>query len=173
MTNYNPFKPRDRSHYEHFRSYHQAIYHHVEPTSVTAFAAPVRERALHALVVILCRFWGGAEMRDSPSQPPNRELVQRVKECIRERVLSVDRDEWPGTDALIDEIIRKWSNAPPPRYGGFGPPSEDMPLMYPAGAQRHPLWYDWPYPTPSSMRNVDADCAARPLTGGYGESAIF
>lgn len=173
VTNYNPFKPRDRSHYEHFRSYHQAIYHHVEPTSVTAFAAPVRERALHALVVILCRFWGGAEMRDSPSQPPNRELVQRVKECIRERVLSVDRDEWPGTDALIDEIIRKWSNAPPPRYGGFGPPSEDMPLMYPAGAQRHPLWYDWPYPTPSSMRNVDADCAARPLTGGYGESAIF
>ena len=37
--------------------------------------------------------------------------------------------------------------------------------MYPAGAQRHPLWYDWPFPTPSSMRNVDADCAARPVGG--------
>ena len=37
VTNYNPFKPRDRSHYEHFRSYHQGIYQHVEPTSVHAF----------------------------------------------------------------------------------------------------------------------------------------
>ena len=42
VTNYNPFKPRDRSHYEHFRSYHHGIYKHVEPTSVTPFAVPVR-----------------------------------------------------------------------------------------------------------------------------------
>ena len=45
VTNFNPFKPRDRSHYEHFKSYHQSIYRHVEPTSVTPFSVPVRERA--------------------------------------------------------------------------------------------------------------------------------
>ena len=45
---YNTGKPRDRSHYEHFRSFHASIYRHVEPTSVTPFATPVRERALHA-----------------------------------------------------------------------------------------------------------------------------
>ena len=173
VINYNPSRPRDRSHYEHFRSYHHAIYQHVEPTSVTAFAAPVRERALHALVVILCRFWGAAELRNNPRSPPSHELVQRIKDCIRERVLSVDPDEWPKTNVLIDEIIRKWSTAPPPRYGAFGPPSEEMPLMYPAGGQRHPLWYGQPYPTPSSMRNVDADCAARPLQGGYGERVLI
>ena len=173
VTNYNPFKPRDRSHYEHFRSYHHSIYQHVEPTSVTPFAVPVRERALHALVVILCRFWGDGDLRARPNHPPDPGVVHRIKETIRERVMSSDPDEWPGTENLIDAIVRKWSDAPPPRYGGFGPPSEEMPLMYPAGAQRHPLWYDWPYPTPSSMRNVDADCAARPLAGGYGEGAIF
>ena len=172
VTNYNPFKPRDRSHYEHFRSYHQAIYRHVEPTSVTAFATPVRDRALHALVVILCRFWGDAELRARPSHPPRHELVQRIKASIRERVMSVDPAEWPRTNALIDEIVRKWSVAPPPRYGGFGPPDEEIPLMYPAGGQQHPQWYEWPFATPISMRNVDADCAARPLLGGYGESAI-
>ena len=172
VTNFNPFKPRDRSHYEHFRSYHQGIYRHVEPTSVTAFAAPVRERALHALVVILCRFWGDGELRDRPSQPPSDELVQRIKESIRERVNSVDPAEWPGTEALIDEIIHRWSTTRPSRYGGFGPPDEEIPLMYPAGGQQHPHWQNWPYATPSSMRNVDAECAARPLLGGYGDRTL-
>ena len=173
VTNYNPFKPRDRSHYEHFRSYHHGIYQHVEPTSVTPFAVPVRERALHALVVVLARFWGDEDLRTRPNYPPENEIVQRIKTTIRERVMSSDPNEWPGTEKQIDEILRKWSDAPPPRYGGFGYPSEEMPLMFPAGSQRHPLWYDWPFPTPSSMRNVDADCAARPLSGGYGQEAPF
>ncbi len=172
VINYNPFKPRDRSHYEHFRSYHQAIYRHIEPTSVTAFATPVRERALHALIVILCRFWGDVDLRDRPSRPPDHGLVQRIKESIRARVMSVDPDEWSMTDALIDDIVHKWSVSPPPRYGGFGPIREEMPLMYPAGRPQHPQWYEWPFATPSSMRNVDADCAARPLPGGYGDRAI-
>ena len=38
VTVLNPGKPRDRSHFEHFRSYHQSIYRWVEPTSVTPFA---------------------------------------------------------------------------------------------------------------------------------------
>ncbi|MCW5749625.1 MAG: helicase [Alphaproteobacteria bacterium] len=174
VINYNPFKPRDRSHYEHFRSYHHALYQHVEPTSVTPFAVPVRERALHALIVILCRFWGDEDLRIRPNHPPDAALVRRIKQTVRERIMSVDPDEWPGTERLVDEIIGKWAAAPPPRYGGFGPPSEEIPLMYPAGGQRHPLWYDAspPYPTPTSMRNIDADCAARPLTGGYGSKAL-
>ena len=173
VTNYNPFKPRDRSHYEHFRSYHQAMYRHVEPTSVTAFAAPVRERALHALIVILCRFWGNPDLRKRPSEPPSSRLVDRIKKSIRDRVMRVDQSEWPATASLIDDIFHKWSVAPPSRYGGFGPPVEEMPLMYPAGKPQNPQWDSWPFPTPSSMRNVDADCAARPLLRGYGEAAVF
>ena len=174
VANYNPFKPRDRSHYEHFRSYHHSIYQYVEPTSVTPFAVPVRERALHALVVTLCRFWGDADLRARPNHPPDVALVERIKETIREKVLAADEDEWPATAVQLDAIVRRWSEAPPPRYGDFGPPSEEMPLMYPAGGQRHPLWSNFwpPYATPSSMRNVDASCAARPLTGGYGDRSI-
>ena len=169
VTNYNPFKPRDRSHYEHFRSYHNSIYRYVEPTSVTSFSTPVKERALHALIVILCRFWGDVNIRERPTYPPNDELIQRIKDSIRERVEVVDPDEWPEAENLIDEFIQKWSNNCPSRYGGFGALSEDTPLIYPAGSQQHPLWENRPYATPSSMRSVDADCSARQLVNGYGE----
>lgn len=173
VTNYNPFRPRDRSHYEHFRSYHHGIYQYVEPTSVTPFAVPVRERALHALVVILSRFWGGEELCARPAPPPGVDVTEKVKEVIRRRVMLIDPEEWAGTEVLIDEIFDRWKIAPPARYGGFGRLDEETPLMYPAGGQQHPLWDGQPYPTPSSMRNVDADCEAKPLSNGYGKSAIF
>lgn len=168
VTNYNPSRSRDRSHYEHFRSYHQTLYQHVEPTSVTPFAVPVRERALHALIVILCRFWGGPNLRDRPSQPPDDLLIQRVKQTIRERVMSVDADEWSNTEAHIEAIMQEWSVAPRSKYGDFRSPTEELPMMYPAGGRLHPSWPQEPYATPSSMRNVDASCSARPLPSGYG-----
>ena len=40
----SPFNSRDRSHYEHFKSYHQSIYNYVEPTSVTPHSTSVRKR---------------------------------------------------------------------------------------------------------------------------------
>ena len=162
VTIYNPFRPRDRSHYEHFRSYHQSIYRYVEPASVTPFAMPVRERALHALIVILCRFWDQG-MRDRPLAPPGDDLVKRVKETILQRVDAADPEEKLETEKEIDAVISKWADAPPSEYGGFGKMKEEMPLMYPAGGQRHESWDDWPFATPSSMRHVDASCSARPL----------
>lgn len=159
---YNPFRPRDRSHYEHFRSYHQSIYRNVEPASVTPFAMPVRERSLHALIVILCRFWDQG-MRDRPLVPPGDGLVRRIKETILRRVDSVDPEEKFETEKEIELIVSKWAEAPPSEYGGFGKIREEIPLMYPAGGQRHENWDDWPFATPSSMRHVDASCSARPL----------
>ncbi len=171
VINYNPSRSRDRSHYEHFHSYHQTLYKSVEPTSVTPFAVPVRERALHALVVILCRFWGEPALRESPSEPPDEFLAQRIKRTIKERVLSVDPDEWGRTKAHIDRIIEKWRLAATAKYSDdFGDLSEEWPMMFWAGGQRHPEWPDppdGPYETLASMRNVDAVCSARLLPGGY------
>lgn len=170
VTNYNPSKSRDRSHYEHFRSYHQSIYQHVEPTSVTPFSVAVRDRALHALIVILCRFWGDSDIRDSPSVPPDGALAEAIKETILARVDLVDSDELLKTEQKIDRFFANWQRIPRSEYGGFSETTEDVPLMYPAGRQPHPTWDDESIPTPSSMRNVDADCSANVLVGGYGQS---
>lgn len=164
-TIYNPAKPRDRSHFEHFRAYHEAMYRHVEPTSVTPFAVPVRERALHALVVTLVRFWGDPAERQSPSNPvPRDELLQSARDAILRRVEKVDPDELDRTREEIDGFIEDWKRSPQNRYGDFAPPTSDVPLMYPAGNQPLPEWLDRAIPTPSSMRNVDATCDAQMIT---------
>ena len=167
VTNYNPSRPRDRSHYEQFRSYHQSIYQHVEPTSVTPFSVPVRERALHALVVILCRYWGGEALLDKPVPPPSDDLILKVKNTILERVGSVDPSEKQRTEQFIDDIFSDWARVLPPRYGSFGTADTDLPLMHPAGWPMPPEWEGWPYSTPTSMRNVDASCSARWLVNAY------
>ena len=63
MTLYNIHKPRDRSHYERFRHYHETFYRSVEVSSVTPFAARALDRGfpggpyvlLHTLAHLLIR----------------------------------------------------------------------------------------------------------------------
>jgi hypothetical protein len=55
VTLLNVHKPRDRSHYERFETYHATFYRAVEPTSVTPFSPRALDRALVAALVALCR----------------------------------------------------------------------------------------------------------------------
>ena len=55
-------KPRDRSHYEAFRAYHESIYRYVEP-SVTPWSLASRDRSPHAALVMLMRH--GARLNEN------------------------------------------------------------------------------------------------------------
>ncbi len=55
ITLLNIHKPRDRSHYERFTTYHSLFYRNVEATSVTPFSPRALDRALSAALVALCR----------------------------------------------------------------------------------------------------------------------
>ena len=163
-TIYNPARPRDRSHYEHFRAYHHSLYQHVEPTSVTPFAIPVRERALHALVVTLVRFWGDDHERSYPNNPhPRDALFEKIRDAILDRVRCVDSDELQEATKQLDHIIDEWKRVSPSKYGDFAPPTEEVPLMYPSGSQQLPAWCNRSISTPTSMRNVDAACDAEAI----------
>lgn len=89
ITIYGAAKPRDRSHYERFRTYHQQLYAQVEPTSVTPFAAPVLRRALHAATI--------AHIRQlAPNIDPHpfpRPAYEQAIELLRQRAKIVDPDE--------------------------------------------------------------------------------
>jgi hypothetical protein len=55
VTLYDSSKSRDRSYYEQFKAFHGAFYKYVEPTGVTPFSAPSRDRALHAVLLSAAR----------------------------------------------------------------------------------------------------------------------
>jgi hypothetical protein len=55
VTLYNFGRPRDLSHFEHFVSYHSALYRGVEATSVTPWAPRARDKALHAVLAAAVR----------------------------------------------------------------------------------------------------------------------
>ena len=55
VTLLNIHKPRDRSHYERFRHYHDTFYRSVEVASVTPFSARALDRGLAGALVSLAR----------------------------------------------------------------------------------------------------------------------
>ncbi len=168
VVNYSPSKPRDRSHYERFRQYHQSIYRNVEPTSVTPFAVPVRDRALHALVIALVRLWGSSLLRNSPSGTPDSRLIDRITKAIVDRVAKAEPGEAAGTKEMIDQIFDKWKMLPASRYGDFGNmEAEPIPLMYQPGARVYLAWEERSYETPNNMRSVDRDCEGAMIPSTY------
>ena len=55
VTLLNVHKPRDRSHYERFRHYHETFYRSVEAGSVTPFSARALDRGFAGALVALAR----------------------------------------------------------------------------------------------------------------------
>lgn len=161
ITMFNSAKPRDRSHLEHFRAYHQAFYRHVEPTSVTPFSIPVIERALHAVLVIAARHLGGVQNPDQFT--PDISSVERLRVFLERRTGEVDAEHMPLMRNRLRELIDRWAAVRPSGWGRFGPPPEPRPLMYPAGSEPREEWDGLAWPTPSSMRSVDVECEAQVL----------
>lgn len=157
---YSPTKPRDRSHYESFVAYHDALYRWVEPTSVTPFALPARERALHAAIVILARHRGGLAANDSAEKfDPLVEPMKSLIEWLQARTARAEPAEAAATAKHIEKLVNQWSTKASwsrKKHGG--------PLVYngSAGTQFKPLLCKFENPvgdawrTLDSMRNVDS-----------------
>lgn len=166
FTIYNCSKPRDRSHFEHFQEYHSKIYSKVEPTSVTPFSAPARERGLHAILVGLIRFYSTDQSASAPRPFPQKEIIERVTQIIFDRVHLIDDEEYDKTLELIEEKLEYWKNELPLVYGSFGQQT-NIPLMYPAGTNPSEDIKARAWSTPTSMRNVDSTCEAYIIPAEY------
>jgi hypothetical protein len=169
---YGQSKPRDRSHFERFRSYHQTLYAQVEPTSVTPFSAPAVDRALHGIIVAAVRQLGRIDHEGAyPSPFPledGSKLKNLIESMIEDRVVGVAPEERENVLEKIRQRLKEWRIWDPAEYGGFGLPPQNAPLMHPAGSVELPEWTNRSWSTLSSLRNVDASCEGV-ITGFFNE----
>lgn len=118
VTLLNVHKPRDRSHYERFRHFHDTFYRAVEVGSVTPFSARALDRGFAGALVALARHL-------MPALTPARgaeqiagvraELEQRARALFRARVDqqpledAAERDELrAGVEARVGDLLDSW-----------------------------------------------------------------
>ncbi len=103
VTIFNIHKPRDRSHYERFGSYHASFYRSVEATSVTPFSPRALDRALVGTLVALVRHF-----QPQLTPPRGAELVPEVRTALTalaDRLAERARAHaWPQTPELGQQL---------------------------------------------------------------------
>ncbi|MDF1690365.1 MAG: helicase-related protein [Cycloclasticus sp.] len=162
FANYYKTQARSLSHYENFRSYHTTFYRYVEPSSVTPFTFQVRQRALHATLVIAMRLSGiglldnkGAENFD-PDQVAVKKVIKLLK--IRIKNASINNEDVEKTIKHIDCLVDEWRSEVERcnderlnlRYNPADNAAEALLISYESEARARGVWK-----TLNSMRNVE------------------
>jgi hypothetical protein len=111
VTLYNPYRPRDLSHYENFTGYHSQLYRFVEGTTATPFSARARDRVLHALVISAIRlrypeFAENGSAADIGALTDDQ--LNEVKALIINRLNIIKPSAKSEASKEIDEFIDKW-----------------------------------------------------------------
>ena len=110
VTVYNASRSRDRSHYEQFLKFHTALYRYVESSSLTPFSDRSRDRALHTVFIMLCRYLvdGLAPNQAASKFDSSSEQVSAVVDYILDYVKKVDPDELDNVKYELECIIGIW-----------------------------------------------------------------
>ena len=111
VTLYNPYRPRDLSHYENFTGYHSQLYRFVEGTTATPFSARARDRVLHALIIAAIRL-KYPEMALNPGAAIitnlSNEQIENIKKIIIDRLNIIKPSAKVDAEKEIDTFIDNW-----------------------------------------------------------------
>ena len=113
VTIYNPYRPRDLSHYENFVGYHSQIYRFVEGTTATPFSARARDRVLAALIIAAIRLmFPEYSENDCASKINNLKdtELQLIEQIILDRLEIVNSTAKRETVDEIERFIDQWKS---------------------------------------------------------------
>lgn len=177
-TLYNSGRARDRSHYESFRTWHQALYSSVEASSVTPFSSRARERALHACLVALGRHVVAREHEGSHTLHEHPHLTQQARDqleilletLVTRGALAMAHVLGPHNEdrrqALEDEIrvdgqrfLNSWHSNAFDYYWNDRRPAQS--LLISAEEATATNWQGLARATPNSMREVEPSATLR------------
>jgi len=178
---YDHRKARDLSHFEHFRDYHSRLYAQVEPSSVTPFTVQLLERALHGAFLVWIRNRIPVDQQNTPRDfnptgSAARKSLAEFSDTMRARINLLFKHDQAARNqslAVFDRVLKRrieewesvtvmgcshlavcWSNK------DLSDESGEMPLLRYYGEPCRVDWLPYVWPTPSSMRGVDAECPA-------------
>jgi hypothetical protein len=114
MTLFRSNRARDRSHFETFRGFHDALYRSVEPTSVTPWSLSSRDRSLAGALIALLRHSvaslrldtdaGAFDLSNAGFRSTVEDLVERFMLLVRES----DPDEQQAVRDQVWQLLREW-----------------------------------------------------------------
>ncbi len=105
VTLLNIHRPRDRSHYERFQSWHNSFYRAVEATSVTPFSPRALDRGLAGVVVALARL--SIPQMTSALGASNIGSQQEGIDAVIEAIVSRAEAHSPDLDAIATSTLRQ------------------------------------------------------------------
>ena len=114
VTLFRSNRARDRSQFETFRGYHEALYRGVEPTSVTPWSLSSRRRSLAGALVALLRnsitelAADDAASRMQLDDPRMHGAVERMVKQLLTRVVRSEPAESADTEQVLWELLREW-----------------------------------------------------------------
>ena len=111
FTLYNPYRPRDLSHYENFTGYHSQLYRFVEGTTATPFSARARDRVMHALIISAIRLkYPNIASNDGAAEIAtiSTEQMTEIKSLILDRLNIVKPEAREDAENEIEQFIDWW-----------------------------------------------------------------
>lgn len=108
ITVYNPYRPRDMSHYQNFKGYHQRLYHFVEGTTATPYASRARDRVLHAIAVALLRLSYPELAKNLDAKNIKDMDLNYLKDVVKKRVSTVEYRNVSDTMEHLQHFLDEW-----------------------------------------------------------------
>ncbi len=111
ITLYNPYRPRDLSHYENFTGYHSQLYRFIEGTTATPFSARARDRVMHALIISAIRLkYPEMALNEGAALIGNLtdEHLRKIKALILDRLNIIKPTAKTDAENEIDAFINTW-----------------------------------------------------------------
>lgn len=172
VTCFNLHKPRDRSHYERFTSYHESFYRYVEATSATPFSGPAVERGFAGTLVAMVRLLDPALTKPESAMlvEAHRKLASTAADALAARAAQQPGPDpkWAEAQAKTiksrgENLLDAWIKLAEEAKKGAG---EQRYSRYDTGKADNPLLLDRPpledpdgdrakFVAPTSMRDVE------------------
>ena len=157
-TIFSPLRPRDKSHYENFKTFHEKLYMGVEPTSVTPFSDAAVKKMLEGAFFMYLSCVLPFSFFNSDFDFPQKEFDDFKDLMINRSKKILNSEEFTNSpiEEYINDIYTKWLKLNPSIYmDEFNKKyMDETPLIIQSGSWvRH--FHTGSFQVPNSMRSVD------------------